>query len=51
MVIETIKRHKSPGFDQIPTEMIKSSGGTFRSEINELINSFWNKEELSQEWK
>ena len=53
MVIEAIKRHKSPGFDQIPVEEIKSSGRTFHSEINKLINStsIWNKEELSQEWK
>ena len=26
-------------------------GKTFRSEINEPINSIWNKEELPEEWK
>jgi len=51
MVIETIKRHKSPSFDQIPAELINSSGRTCRSEIYKLINSIWNKEELPQEWK
>ena len=40
MAIETIKRLKSPGFDQIPTEVIKSSGRTFRSEIYKLINPY-----------
>ena len=47
MAIEKLKRHKSPGVDQIPAEMIKA----IRSEIHKLINSIWNKEELPEEWK
>ena len=39
MAIEKLKRHKSPGTDQIPAEFIKADCRTFRSEIHKLINS------------
>ena len=42
-VIEKLKRHKSPGIDQIPAELIKAGGRTIHSEIHELINSICNK--------
>ena len=48
--IEKIKRHKSPGTDQIPAEIFKEEGRTIHSEIYKLINSIWNKE-LPAEWK
>jgi hypothetical protein len=51
MTIEKLKRHKSPGTDQIPAELIKVRGRTIRSEIHKLINCVWNKEELSEDWK
>jgi hypothetical protein len=51
MAIEKLKRHKSPGIDQIPAELIKAVGGTIRSEIHKLINSIWNKGELPEQWK
>jgi len=51
MAIEKLKRHKSPGIDQIPAELIKEGSRTIRSEILKLINSIWNKEELPEEWK
>jgi hypothetical protein len=44
-------RHKSPGIDQIPAEIIKAGGGTLRSEIHELVNAIWNMEELPEQWK
>jgi len=31
--------------------VIKAGGVTIRSEIHELINSFWNEEELPEQWK
>jgi hypothetical protein len=37
--------------DQIPTEMIQVGGNTLRSQIHNLINSIWNKEQLPQQWK
>jgi hypothetical protein len=39
MAIQKLRRHKSPGTDQIPAELIQSGGRTFRSEIHKLINS------------
>jgi hypothetical protein len=51
MAIEMLKRHKSPGNDQIPAELIKAGCRTIRSEIHKLINSIWNKEELPEQWK
>jgi hypothetical protein len=50
MVIENLKRHKTPGTDQIPAELIKSGCGTIRSEIRKL-NSIWSKEESPEQWK
>jgi hypothetical protein len=51
MAIEKLKRHKSPGIDQIPAELIKAGGRTIRSEIHKFINSIWNKEEFPEQWK
>ena len=51
MAFEKLKRHKSPGIDQISAELIKARGRTVRSEIHTLINFICNKEELTEEWK
>jgi len=51
LVIEKLKSHKSPGSDQIPTDMIQAGGRTIRYEIHKLIIAIWNKEELPEEWK
>jgi len=40
MVIEKLKRLKSPGIDQIPAELIREGGRTIRSEIHKLLNRF-----------
>jgi hypothetical protein len=42
MAIEKLKRHKSPGIDQITAELIKAGRRRIRSEIHNLINSIWN---------
>jgi hypothetical protein len=42
MAAEKLKRHKSPGTDQIPAELIKAGGRTIHSEIYKLIDSIWN---------
>jgi hypothetical protein len=51
LAIEKLKRHKSPGTDHIPAELIKAGGRTIPGVIHKLIISIWNKEELSEEWK
>jgi len=51
MAIEKLIRPKSPSIDQIPAELIKASGRTIRSEIRQLTDYIWNKEDLSEEWK
>jgi hypothetical protein len=37
MVIEKLNRHKSPGIDQIPAEVITAGGRRICSSINFLI--------------
>jgi hypothetical protein len=39
MAIGKVKRHKSPGTDQIPAEMVKPGGITIHSEIHKHISS------------
>jgi len=51
LAIKKLKSHKSPGIDQIPTEMIKAGGRTIRPEIRKIIISIWNKNKLPEKWK
>ena len=46
-----MKSHKSPGIDQIPTELIKAGGSTIRFAVHKIITAILNKEELSGDWK
>ena len=46
MAVEKLKRHISPGADQMPAELIKAGGRTVCSEIYKHIYSNWYKEEL-----
>jgi sorting nexin-29 len=46
-----LKRYKSPGFDQIPAELIQAGWETLHSEIHKLIKLIWNKEELPHQKK
>jgi len=39
MTIGKLKRHITPGTDQIPAELFKAQGRTIYSEIHKLINS------------
>jgi hypothetical protein len=43
IAVEKLNRHKSPGSDQIPPELIKAGSRTICSEFHELINSVWLK--------
>jgi hypothetical protein len=51
IAIAKMKEYKSPGNDQILTELIQAGGETLLSEIHKFIYSVWNKEELHDQWK
>jgi hypothetical protein len=51
ITIEKLKRHKSPGIDQILAELTQAEGNTLYSEIHSIINFIWSKEELLKQWK
>jgi hypothetical protein len=51
ITIAKLKKYKSPSSDQIPAELIQAGGKILLSEIHKLINSIWNKEELTDQWK
>jgi hypothetical protein len=51
VAIRKLKRYKSPGVDQIASELIQAGGETLHSEIHKLIKLIWNKEELPHQWK
>ena len=39
MASQELRRHKSPGIDQTPPELIKVRGREFRCEIRKFLNS------------
>jgi hypothetical protein len=43
IAIEKLKKYKSPGSDQSPSELIQVGGEMLLSAIHKLINSVWNK--------
>jgi hypothetical protein len=51
IAIGKMKSYKSLGTDQILAKLTKAVGKTSYSEIQRLICSIWNKEELPQQWK
>jgi len=51
LAIHKLKSHKSPGIDQIRTELIKAGGRKIYLEIHILIIYIWKREKLPEEWK
>jgi len=51
LAVEKLNSQKSPGTDQIPSELIKAGVKTICYEIHKHIISIWNKKELPEEWK
>ena len=51
IALEKIKRNKSPGIDQISAELFIAGDRKILSEITQIINSIWNKNEMPEEWK
>jgi hypothetical protein len=50
VAIGKLKSYRSPGGDQIPTQLIQVGREILRSEIHKLIRLIWNKK-LSHQWK
>jgi hypothetical protein len=46
IAIAKLKKYKSPGSAQFPTELIQAGGEMLLSVIHKLINSNWSNEEL-----
>jgi hypothetical protein len=51
ITVAKLNKCKSSGSDQIPSQLVQAGGETLWSEIYELIDSIWNKEELDDQWK
>jgi hypothetical protein len=51
IAVAKLKKYKSPGSDEIPTELIQAGGEILLSVIHKVINSVWDKEELPDQWK
>jgi hypothetical protein len=51
IAIAKLKKYKSPGSDEIPSELIQAGGETLLSAIHKHIISVWKKEELPDQWK
>jgi hypothetical protein len=51
IAIAKLKRYKSPGNEEIRAELIQAGGEILCCELYKLINSVWNKEKLSDQWK
>jgi len=51
LAVEKLNSHKSPGIDEITTELIQAGGITIRYDIRKLIMSIHNKDELPDEGK
>jgi hypothetical protein len=50
-VIANLKKYKTPGTDNIPSELLKAEGEILYIEIHILNCYIWNKAELPQKWK
>jgi hypothetical protein len=46
-----LKKYKLLGSDKIPAEVFRAGGEILLSAIHKFIDSIWNKEELSDQWK
>ena len=49
-LIEMVKTHNSTGTNQNTVELIIAVSTTISCEIQQIINSIWNKEGMSDEW-
>jgi len=50
MAIKSMNNNKSPGIDNIPTELYKKGGGLLLNKIHSLIKGIWREEKLPTDW-
>jgi hypothetical protein len=48
IAVPELKKYKSPVNDPIPAGLYQAEGETLHFEIQTLVNSIWNREELLQ---
>jgi hypothetical protein len=51
IAISKLIRYKSPSIDQILAQLIQTGCEALCSEIHNLINFIWAKEELPEQWR
>ena len=50
MAIQSMNNNKSPGIDNIPTELYKKGGGLLLNKIHNLIMGIWKEEKMPTDW-
>jgi hypothetical protein len=46
-----MSNNKSPGIDNIPSELYKKGGGLLTNKIRSLIKGIWREEKVPTAWK
>jgi len=49
-IINSLKNNKSPGEDNINSELLKLAGAPLVTQIQQLIRSIWNNEAIPKDW-
>lgn len=50
MIIKSLKNNKSPGEDNINSELLKLAGPYLATQIQKLIGSMWTNEQIPKDW-
>jgi len=46
MAVQSMNNNKSPGTDNVPTELYKKRGGLLLNKIHSLIKGMWREEKM-----
>ncbi len=49
--INQLRRNKAPGICNIPTELLRDTGGSTKVWLHRVISAVWEQESMSQDWK
>lgn len=50
IIIKSLKNNKSPGDDNINSELLKIAGKDILINLHQIITNIWNTEQIEQEW-